>query len=229
MGFSRKEYWSGLPFPSPVDLPDPGIEPRSLILQADAGRHFNLWATRKGSFKYSQVWELEREGVQERELCLLLHFLLGLRFYKRRGPHPHWYHSLAGKISMYTLSHFYPQACAYMYSTRWHYFPSFFFNWNFYWDNFRLLRSEDNTWLWEIIQRDLMYPLPGFPKGNILQYYSTISQLVYRLWNNPLIILSLPKFYLYSFVCVCVCVCIECVFGFIQLYHLCWVVIWHHS
>ena len=29
MGFSRQEYWSGLPFPSPGDLPDPGIEPRS--------------------------------------------------------------------------------------------------------------------------------------------------------------------------------------------------------
>ena len=29
MGFSREEYWSGLPFPSPGDLPDPGIEPRS--------------------------------------------------------------------------------------------------------------------------------------------------------------------------------------------------------
>ena len=28
MGFSRQEYWSGLPFPSPADLPDPGIEPR---------------------------------------------------------------------------------------------------------------------------------------------------------------------------------------------------------
>ena len=28
MGFSRQEYWSGLPFPSPGDLPDPGIEPR---------------------------------------------------------------------------------------------------------------------------------------------------------------------------------------------------------
>ena len=27
MGFSRQEYWSGLPFPSPGDLPDPGIEP----------------------------------------------------------------------------------------------------------------------------------------------------------------------------------------------------------
>ena len=35
-GFSRQEYWSGLPFPSPGDLPDPGIEPRSPALQADA-------------------------------------------------------------------------------------------------------------------------------------------------------------------------------------------------
>ena len=36
MGFSRQEYWSGLPFPSPGDLSDPGIEPGSLALQADA-------------------------------------------------------------------------------------------------------------------------------------------------------------------------------------------------
>ena len=36
MGLSRQEYWSGLPFPSPGDLPDPGIEPRSPALQADA-------------------------------------------------------------------------------------------------------------------------------------------------------------------------------------------------
>ena len=35
MGFSRQEYWSGLPFPSPGDLPDPGIEPRFPSLQAD--------------------------------------------------------------------------------------------------------------------------------------------------------------------------------------------------
>ena len=35
MGFSRQEYWSGLPFPSPEDLPDPGIKPRSPALQAD--------------------------------------------------------------------------------------------------------------------------------------------------------------------------------------------------
>ena len=32
MGFSRQEYWSGLPFPSPGDLPDPGIEPGSPTL-----------------------------------------------------------------------------------------------------------------------------------------------------------------------------------------------------
>ena len=35
-GFPRQEYWSGLPFPSPGDLPDPGIETRSPTLQADS-------------------------------------------------------------------------------------------------------------------------------------------------------------------------------------------------
>ena len=36
MGFSRQEYWSGLPFPSPEDVSDPGIEPWSPALQADS-------------------------------------------------------------------------------------------------------------------------------------------------------------------------------------------------
>ena len=36
MGISRQEYWSGLPFPSPGDLPDPGIEPGSPALQEDS-------------------------------------------------------------------------------------------------------------------------------------------------------------------------------------------------
>ena len=35
MGFSRQGYWTGLPFPSPEDLPDPGIEPGSPELQAE--------------------------------------------------------------------------------------------------------------------------------------------------------------------------------------------------
>ena len=36
MEFSRQEYWSGLPFPSLEDLFNPGLEPRSLVLQADS-------------------------------------------------------------------------------------------------------------------------------------------------------------------------------------------------
>ena len=36
MGFSRQEYWSGFLFPSPGDLPHPGIEPKSPALQADS-------------------------------------------------------------------------------------------------------------------------------------------------------------------------------------------------
>ena len=46
MGFSRQKYWSEMPFPSPGDLPDPGIEPRSPALEADAVREFIL-----GGFK----------------------------------------------------------------------------------------------------------------------------------------------------------------------------------
>ena len=43
MAFSRQEYWSGLPFPSPEDLPDPGIEPRSPALEADT-KHSIIFA-----------------------------------------------------------------------------------------------------------------------------------------------------------------------------------------
>ena len=46
MGFSRQEYWSGLPFPSPGDLPDPGIESGSPALQTDS-----LPTELKGSLK----------------------------------------------------------------------------------------------------------------------------------------------------------------------------------
>ena len=40
MGFSRPEYWSGLPFPPAEDLPDPGVEPTSLMSPALAGGLF---------------------------------------------------------------------------------------------------------------------------------------------------------------------------------------------
>ena len=45
MGFSRQEYWIGLPFPTPGDLPDPGIEPISLMSPALAGGFFTTNTT----------------------------------------------------------------------------------------------------------------------------------------------------------------------------------------
>ena len=57
MEFSRQEYWSGLPFPSPGYLPDPGIGPRSPALQADllpteppGMPVFTVWASRKAPY-----------------------------------------------------------------------------------------------------------------------------------------------------------------------------------
>ena len=45
MGFSRQEYWSGLPFPSPGDLPDRGIKPATLVSPALAGKFFTTGTT----------------------------------------------------------------------------------------------------------------------------------------------------------------------------------------
>ena len=50
MGFSRQEYWSGLPCPLPGDLPDPGIEPASLMSPALTGEFFTT----------STTWETQR-------------------------------------------------------------------------------------------------------------------------------------------------------------------------
>ena len=45
MGFSRQEHWGGLPFPSPGDLPNPGIEPMSLMSPALASGFFTISVT----------------------------------------------------------------------------------------------------------------------------------------------------------------------------------------
>ena len=60
MEFSRQEYWSGLPFPSPGDLPNPGIEPGSPTLQADS-----LPPKPPGE---SQVQPLSQEGPMEKRM-----------------------------------------------------------------------------------------------------------------------------------------------------------------
>ena len=54
MGFSRQEYWSGLPCPPPGDLPDPGIQSASLTSPALAGRFVTSSATGKPTQKSSQ-------------------------------------------------------------------------------------------------------------------------------------------------------------------------------
>ena len=51
-GFSRQEYWSGLPFPPPGDLPDPGIVHASLVTPSLAGGFFTTSATWKAPYKY---------------------------------------------------------------------------------------------------------------------------------------------------------------------------------
>ena len=55
MGFSGQEYWSGLPCPPPGDLPDPGIEPVSLMSPALAGSFFTMNATWGWSFGFMQT------------------------------------------------------------------------------------------------------------------------------------------------------------------------------
>ena len=60
MALSRQEHWSGLPCPPPEDLPDPGIEPTSLMSPALAGRFFTTsttWKTRTVNFT---TWENAR-------------------------------------------------------------------------------------------------------------------------------------------------------------------------
>ena len=52
MGFSRQEYWRGLPFPTPGYLPDPVIEPVSLMSPALAGRFFTVSTTREAQETY---------------------------------------------------------------------------------------------------------------------------------------------------------------------------------
>ena len=66
MGFSRQEHWSGLPFPSPEDLPDSGIEPRSPALQADA-----LISKPPGKPKFIYRWY----QILSKTLCIFLKFI----------------------------------------------------------------------------------------------------------------------------------------------------------
>ena len=69
MGFSRQEYWSGFPFPSPGNLPDPGIKPGSPALRADAlpsePRGKCLWSLRALQSLTQALWNLWKVAATE--------------------------------------------------------------------------------------------------------------------------------------------------------------------
>ena len=70
MGFSRQEYWSGLPFPSPEDLPDQGIKPRFPALQAEF-YHLRVAQTAKNlpAVQETQVQSLGWKGPLEKSMA----------------------------------------------------------------------------------------------------------------------------------------------------------------
>ena len=96
MEFSRQEYWSGLSFPSPGDLPDPGIEPRSPELQADAlpseppGKHqksqmeFSRPESLSG-WPFPSLGDLPNPGIEPVTQDSLSHFLNGRNHYALEG------------------------------------------------------------------------------------------------------------------------------------------------
>ena len=87
MGFSKQEYWSGLPFPSPGDLPDPGIELASLMSPVLAGRLFITSITWEARLccKHSEIKDLHRRDIKVNyykcviELGLAVSFILPLK------------------------------------------------------------------------------------------------------------------------------------------------------
>ena len=81
MEFSRQKYWNGLPFSPPGDLPDPGVEPRSLALQTDSllseppGKHTSIRLTKikkTNPTKYRQIYGGSGMFMHCREECKLL-------------------------------------------------------------------------------------------------------------------------------------------------------------
>ena len=76
MGFSRQEFWSGLPFPTPEDLPNPGIKPTSLMSPALAEGFFTTSATweapsREAWNQATRALTLEGAGSGFKSACCL--------------------------------------------------------------------------------------------------------------------------------------------------------------
>ena len=67
MGFSRQEYWSGLPFPSPGDLPDPGMEPNIRVFSTGSAL----------GIRWSKYWNFRFNIIPSNEFSGLISFRIG--------------------------------------------------------------------------------------------------------------------------------------------------------
>ena len=81
MEFSRQEYWSRLPFPPPGDLPDPGIEPASLVSPAWTGRFFTTVSALLLIFYYTML--------SLKAPCLIHHVILTVQCLIQGGNSAH--------------------------------------------------------------------------------------------------------------------------------------------
>ena len=106
MGFSRQEYWSGLPFPSPGDLPDAGIEPRSPTSLTDAlpseppGKSKATYIVANGKiFFLSHCWII-LHCVCMYGVCVCVYIHIYIFFiHSSNDGHLSWFHILAIKNS----------------------------------------------------------------------------------------------------------------------------------
>ena len=90
MGFSKQEYWSGLPCPPPRDLPNLGIEPMSLTFSALAGRFFTTCATWEDQNMHNYVLMRELQADTKcrtfcKITCPVLQKFITFPGYKRKG------------------------------------------------------------------------------------------------------------------------------------------------
>ena len=75
MGFPRQEYWRGLPFPPPGNLPNPGIEPVSPVALALAGRFFISWTTLEAPFELARPSKKKEKWIKVVRTDILILFL----------------------------------------------------------------------------------------------------------------------------------------------------------
>ena len=90
MEFSRQEYWSGLPFPSPGNLPNPGTEPRSPALQTDT---LPSEPPGKPLFRKGIIYYVEFPVLYSRPLAIVLYIVVFICSEKAMAPHsstPAW-------------------------------------------------------------------------------------------------------------------------------------------